>query len=89
MIAAQRLARELDQMIGHEAHGQHRIDPAAAQGVSRGAPECTPIVGLQSNLDQHIIAEHGAAPQVRPGELAAGRRFDPLRISSVDLVTET
>src|SRR5262249_19356417 len=46
LLAAQRLARELDQMVRGEAHAEHRLDLPLPQGGARRLPELGAIVRL-------------------------------------------
>src|ERR1700737_3550292 len=48
LLAAQRLARELDEMVRDEAHAQHGIDLSAAKRVARRSPERLAVIGQEA-----------------------------------------
>src|SRR5262245_37601042 len=50
LLAAQRLARELDEMVRDEAHAEHRVDLSAAHCVARRPPERFAVVGENSDM---------------------------------------
>ena len=61
LFAAQRLARELDEVMGDEAHPKHGIDLAAAQGMARGAPERFAVVGDNADMQENAKGKHQRA----------------------------
>ena len=62
LLAAQRLARELDQVMRDEAHAEHGVDLAAAHRVTRRAPERLAVVRQDSDVQHDPERQHQRAP---------------------------
>src|SRR5262249_33464083 len=88
LLAAQRLARELDEVIGDEAHAKHGIDLTAAKGMTRGAPERSAVIRENADMQENAKGKHQRAGKVRPSELPPRRRDDAVYIGGVDLIFE-
>ena len=87
MIAAQRLAREADEVMGDDAHAERRIELTAAQRAPRRAPELPPVVGqdLAAAAQARMPHRYGFAmiagiARLLPGRnrLYTGRNREPL-----------
>src|SRR5262249_57396676 len=70
LLAAQRLARELDQVVRREAHAEHRLDLPFAEGGARRLPELRAIVRPPADLDGDVPGERRAEPQAGQINLA-------------------
>src|SRR5438270_6945625 len=67
LLAAQRLARELDQVVRGEAHAEHRLDLPFLERELRRLPECAAIVRLPAALGCYVPAQRRAERQ--PGQV--------------------
>src|SRR4051812_29922170 len=86
--AAQSLAGELDEMVRHEAHSERGIDLAAPRRVAERPPERAPVIRLDADVPGDAAEQYGGGTQVGPGELAAHRAHQPVRIGMVHLMDE-
>src|SRR5215216_347828 len=76
LLAAQGLARELDEVMGNEPHAEHGIDLAAPQRPARRAPERTPVIRKQAHTQHHVGGKDGTLAQVGDIEPSARRRSE-------------
>src|SRR6185437_5683454 len=74
LLAAQGLARELDQVVRRKSHAEHGVDLAALERRPGGAPEFAAIIGAPADARRDVPGERGAELDARPGEAAARRR---------------
>src|SRR5262245_9369235 len=85
LLATQRFARELDQVVRGESHAEHRLDLPLLERELRRLPELGAIVRLPADLAGDVPGERGAELQARQVEPAACRRMQPVGIGRVDL----
>src|SRR5262249_38408553 len=71
LLAPQRLARELNEMMGDEPHAENGVDLPATQRVARRLPEWPAVIRQDSDVQHDAEGEHQPAREVAPVELAA------------------
>src|SRR6266436_6693287 len=89
LLAAQRLAGELNEVMGDEPHAENGVNLSAPQRVTRRPPERLAIIRENSDVQQDAEGEHQCTRQVPPVELAARRRDQAIDVGRIDLMVET
>src|SRR5262249_48848 len=88
LLTAQRLARELDQVVADERDRERHVDLATRQRVARRAPERPPSVRLEADKVENSEREDRTESYMRPGQPAARGRTDAMNIGLLDLIDE-
>src|SRR5262249_2538624 len=74
LLAAQRLAGELNEVMGDEPHAENGVDLPAPQRVARRPPERLAIIRENSDVTEDAEGEHQCARKVTALYLAVRRR---------------
>ena len=88
LFAAQRLAREFDQVMGDEAHAEHRIEVTAPKGLGGRPPEMASIIRFDSDVEGQLEGEDRSEFQIRKCGLVPGRHDHPVAVGGIDLMRE-
>jgi hypothetical protein len=86
LVAAQCLARELDQVVRDEADSKQRLYLSALDGLPRHSPEWAAIIGQDADSKQQIYEQSCTTPEVGSREAPMWRRSQSMRISGVELI---
>src|SRR5260370_36314061 len=88
LLAAQRLARKLNEVVRDEPYAENGVDLSARDRMSRCPPERFAVIGQDADVEHDPERQDEGAGNVRPVQSAARRGDHPVHIGRIDLVLE-